>query len=136
MVGRTGEAAAWTGPECAGYAGHRTGDGYTLQGNLLTGPEVLDTMQSAWTTSADVPLRRRHHVVAMLDYYEFLPSLALRGYVDVRMLLGLRGSAMSRCFECCRGYIDHRREHVGDELYRSVQVLVREYDDQIERRAR
>ena len=59
VVGRTGETAAWTGPECAGYAGHRTGDGYTLQGNLLTGPEVLDAMQSAWTTSADVPLRRR-----------------------------------------------------------------------------
>ena len=83
-----------------------------------------------------LPDAEQHHVVAMLDYYEFLSSLALRGYVDVRMLLGLRGGAMSRCFECCRGYIDHRREHVGDELYRSVQVLVREYDDQIERRAR
>ncbi|GAB2467833.1 hypothetical protein GCM10027063_05280 [Promicromonospora xylanilytica] len=59
VVGRDGEAAAWTGPECAEYAGHRTGAGYALQGNLLTGPEVLDAMQAAWTGSAGTPLRRR-----------------------------------------------------------------------------
>jgi uncharacterized Ntn-hydrolase superfamily protein len=59
VVDRRGAAAAWTGPECTGHAGHRTGDGYALQGNLLTGPEVLDAMQSAWTGSADAPLRRR-----------------------------------------------------------------------------
>jgi uncharacterized Ntn-hydrolase superfamily protein len=59
VVDRRGAAAAWTGPECTGYAGHRTGDGYALQGNLLAGPEVLDAMQSAWTGSAEAPLRRR-----------------------------------------------------------------------------
>ncbi|MEU4364625.1 DUF1028 domain-containing protein [Promicromonospora sp. NPDC023987] len=59
VVDRAGESAAWTGPECTGHAGHRSGAGYALQGNLLTGPEVLDAMQSAWTDSGDVPLRRR-----------------------------------------------------------------------------
>lgn len=59
VVDRAGEAAAWTGPECTGYAGHRSGAGYALQGNLLTGPEVLDAMQSAWSGAPDAPLRRR-----------------------------------------------------------------------------
>ena len=59
VVGRDGRTAAWTGPECTEYAGHRTGDGYTLQGNLLTGPKVLDSMRSAWTGSARTPLGRR-----------------------------------------------------------------------------
>lgn len=59
VVDRGGTPAAWTGPECMAYAGHRTGDGYALQGNLLTGPEVIDAMDTAWTGSPDVPLPRR-----------------------------------------------------------------------------
>lgn len=84
----------------------------------------------------EVSADEARHVITMLDYYEFLSALALRGYVDVRMLLGLRGGAMSRCYECCRDYIDHRREHVGDELYRSVQVLTLEYTGRTRRRGR
>jgi hypothetical protein len=97
---------------------------------------MADRIESGEPVGPALPADEQRHVVTMLDYYEFLSSLALRGYVDVRMLLGLRGGAMSRCYECCREYIDHRREHVGDELYRSVQVLVREHGDQAERRAR
>lgn len=59
VVDKEGAAAAWTGPECMAYAGHRHGDGYTLQGNLLVGPEVLDAMGAAWNGSPDMALPRR-----------------------------------------------------------------------------
>lgn len=48
VVDRHGTAAAWTGERCSAYAGDRTGDGFAIQGNLLTGPEVLEAMVAAW----------------------------------------------------------------------------------------
>src|SRR5436309_14332839 len=35
IVDATGAAAAWTGPKGVDGAGHRTGDGYAAQGNIL-----------------------------------------------------------------------------------------------------
>lgn len=43
-----GNAAAHTGSECSAWAGHRVGKGYTCQGNILTGGEVLEAMASAY----------------------------------------------------------------------------------------
>lgn len=44
MVDRNGEAAAFTGKKCMDWAGHRVGDGFTCQGNLLFGPGVVPAM--------------------------------------------------------------------------------------------
>jgi uncharacterized Ntn-hydrolase superfamily protein len=44
VVDAGGGAATYTGTECYDWAGGRTGDGYTCQGNILTGPEVVDAM--------------------------------------------------------------------------------------------
>lgn len=44
LVDRSGDAAAYTGADCFEWAGHRTGAGYCVQGNILTGPETLDAM--------------------------------------------------------------------------------------------
>ena len=44
IVDRSGRAAAYTGEKCFDWAGHRVGDGYTCQGNILVGPEVLEAM--------------------------------------------------------------------------------------------
>src|SRR5205807_9970504 len=44
VVDAAGAAAAWTGPECRDWAGHRTGDGYAAQGNILVGPETVDAL--------------------------------------------------------------------------------------------
>jgi uncharacterized Ntn-hydrolase superfamily protein len=52
VVDRHGTAAAWTGAQCSAYAGDRTGDGFAIQGNMLTGPEVLDAMEAAWHAGA------------------------------------------------------------------------------------
>jgi uncharacterized Ntn-hydrolase superfamily protein len=48
VVDADGEAAAWTGEDCIAWAGHRTGAGVSVQGNCLTGPEVVDAMLAAW----------------------------------------------------------------------------------------
>lgn len=48
LVDVYGGSAAHTGRECFDYAGHRTGEGYSCQGNILTGPQVVDAMISAY----------------------------------------------------------------------------------------
>lgn len=47
-VDARGEAAAYTGPACMAWAGHRVGQGYACQGNILTGPETLEAMAAAF----------------------------------------------------------------------------------------
>ncbi|HEY64149.1 MAG TPA: DUF1028 domain-containing protein [Caldilineae bacterium] len=41
-------AFAFTGEQCVEWAGHRIGDHYTVAGNMLTGPEVIDAMAEAY----------------------------------------------------------------------------------------
>ncbi len=66
IVDRAGGAATYTGDECHDWAGGvtgtdaDTGSGYAIQGNILTGPEVVDEMQRAWlATDPAQPLARR-----------------------------------------------------------------------------
>ncbi len=59
VVDATGHAAAWTGPECMDWAGHRTGDGYAAQGNILVGPETVDALAETFEASAARPLAER-----------------------------------------------------------------------------
>ena len=44
IVDRAGGAATFTGSQCHSWAGGRTGDGWAAQGNILTGPEVVDAL--------------------------------------------------------------------------------------------
>jgi uncharacterized Ntn-hydrolase superfamily protein len=48
VVTASGEAAAWTGDECNDWAGHVVGDGFAVQGNILTGEEVVRAMAQAY----------------------------------------------------------------------------------------
>ncbi len=60
LVDAAGAAATFTGSECNPWAGGVTGQGYAIQGNILVGPEVVDTMEHAWLASnPDEPLARR-----------------------------------------------------------------------------
>ncbi|MFI5908718.1 DUF1028 domain-containing protein [Dactylosporangium sp. NPDC051541] len=61
VVAATGPGASYTGPECFAWAGGVTGDGYAIQGNILTGPEVVAEMERAWLASAGASLPRRLH---------------------------------------------------------------------------
>lgn len=51
--------AAFTGDSTTAWAGHRTGAGYSVQGNILTGAEVVDAMASAYEQSAGRPFGER-----------------------------------------------------------------------------
>ncbi|MGZ6744181.1 MAG: DUF1028 domain-containing protein [Nocardioides sp.] len=48
VVDREGRGATFTGDGCSPWAGGRTGDGWAAQGNILTGPEVVDALADAF----------------------------------------------------------------------------------------
>ncbi|MEZ4685775.1 MAG: DUF1028 domain-containing protein [Bacteroidia bacterium] len=39
------QAAAFTGANCLDWKGHRVGKNYAIQGNILLGPQILDSME-------------------------------------------------------------------------------------------
>ena len=45
MVGG-GRSAAYTGSQCYNWKGHLTGPTYAIQGNILLGPQILDSMKA------------------------------------------------------------------------------------------
>jgi uncharacterized Ntn-hydrolase superfamily protein len=59
VVGGAGDGAAWTGAECTAWAGQQVGPGWAVQGNMLTGPAVIDAMRVAFVATATAPLEER-----------------------------------------------------------------------------
>jgi uncharacterized Ntn-hydrolase superfamily protein len=49
IVDSRGVVAAHTGEACHAWAGHKVGDGFSCQGNILTGPETLEAMAQAFS---------------------------------------------------------------------------------------
>jgi len=55
VVDAKGRAAAFTGAKCLDWAGHEVGDGFTCQGNILFGPDVVRAMARSYeTTPGDI----------------------------------------------------------------------------------
>jgi uncharacterized Ntn-hydrolase superfamily protein len=54
-----GRAWAWSGPGLPDWKGHRTGDGWTVQGNRLVGPEAVDAVAAAYLDHRDAPFAER-----------------------------------------------------------------------------
>jgi len=52
IVDAAGDSATFTGTGCYAWAGGRSGPGYAIQGNILTGPEVVAAMEAAWMSAA------------------------------------------------------------------------------------
>ncbi|EKP94211.1 hypothetical protein ThesuDRAFT_01941 [Thermaerobacter subterraneus DSM 13965] len=61
VVDAQGRAAAYTGKACFEWAGHRVGEGYACQGNILAGPAVVDEMARAYEAARDrgLPMEER-----------------------------------------------------------------------------
>lgn len=59
VVAANGESATYTGPLCNAWAGGRSGPGYAVQGNILTGEPVVVAMERAFLASAGRPLAER-----------------------------------------------------------------------------
>ena len=52
VVDAAGRASTFTGTGCLPWAGGRTGDGVAVQGNILTGPEVVEAVLDVYSGSA------------------------------------------------------------------------------------
>lgn len=65
VVDGRGRAAAFTGARCMEWAGHHVGSGYTVQGNILFSPTVVESMARTFeTTPGDLPERLLATLVA------------------------------------------------------------------------
>ncbi len=53
------ESFAFTGEKCVGWAGHLQGKHFTVAGNMLVGPEVVEAMAEAYEASAGEELSER-----------------------------------------------------------------------------
>ena len=51
IVDARGRTASHTGEECLDWAGHRSGKGYSIQGNILAGEEVVRAMETAFKST-------------------------------------------------------------------------------------
>jgi uncharacterized Ntn-hydrolase superfamily protein len=54
-----GRIAAHTGKDCVDWCGHIRGDGFSIAGNMLAGPQVLDETAKAYSTNAALPFAPR-----------------------------------------------------------------------------
>jgi uncharacterized Ntn-hydrolase superfamily protein len=52
LVDARGGAAAHTGKDCMNWAGHKTGEGFACQGNVLTGAETVEAMAATFASTA------------------------------------------------------------------------------------
>ena len=59
IVDMNGKAANFTGRECFDWAGGKVGENYACQGNILTGPEVVEAIAGAFEKSEGKPLAER-----------------------------------------------------------------------------
>ena len=67
VVDASGNVATHTGNRCIAEAGHRTGDGWSVQANMMTNPTVPDAMATAFTeATGDLATR----LLAALDAAE------------------------------------------------------------------
>jgi uncharacterized Ntn-hydrolase superfamily protein len=59
VLGARGPGAAHTGEACIDWCGHRLYDDFSVAGNMLAGPQVLQATADAFVASADRPLAER-----------------------------------------------------------------------------
>jgi uncharacterized Ntn-hydrolase superfamily protein len=59
VVDAEGRGASYTGAECGAWAGHRTGDAYAAQGNILVSEATVDALAETFEESAGRPLADR-----------------------------------------------------------------------------
>lgn len=59
VVDVNGGVAAFTGEDCTEWCGHEIGDGFTVQGNMLKGPETISEMAGVARESANLDFPER-----------------------------------------------------------------------------
>jgi len=59
IIDTTGRIAAHTGNACVDWCGHTQGDGFSIAGNMLAGPQVIEATADTFIKSAAMPFPRR-----------------------------------------------------------------------------
>jgi uncharacterized Ntn-hydrolase superfamily protein len=59
VLALTGPAAASTGTSCVDWCGHLAGDGFSVAGNMLAGPGVIEATADAFVRTHGLPLAER-----------------------------------------------------------------------------
>ena len=116
IVDSRGNVAAHTGTKCIPAAGHRTGDGYSVQANLMERDTVWDAMAHAFS-STEAPLAER--LMAALDAAE-AEGGDIRGKQSAAMLV-VTGKPTGRSWE--DRIIDLRVEDSADPLVELRRLL-------------
>src|SRR6201996_5502700 len=55
----SGRISAHTGKDCVDWCGHIAADGFSIAGNMLAGPQVLDETAKAYAYSSALPFAQR-----------------------------------------------------------------------------
>jgi len=58
-VDRAGRAFAFTGASCVDWIGGLAGDGVSVAGNMLAGPDIVEATMAAWRAGGAAPFARR-----------------------------------------------------------------------------
>lgn len=67
IIDMKGRTAAFTGKENSAWAGSRQGTNYTVQGNILVGPEVLDAVAASLDTTAGTGMPLAERLILALE---------------------------------------------------------------------
>jgi len=59
VIAASGPGAAHTGDACIDWCGHRLGDGWSVAGNMLAGPQVIQATAEAYLANPALPLADR-----------------------------------------------------------------------------
>jgi uncharacterized Ntn-hydrolase superfamily protein len=94
LVDASGNVAAHTGPKCIPAAGHKTGDGFSVQANLMERDTVWGAMHAAYVASSE-PLAER--MMAALEAAE-AEGGDIRGKQSAAMLV-VSGKPTGRSWE-------------------------------------
>jgi uncharacterized Ntn-hydrolase superfamily protein len=59
VIDAEGNVAAHTGVECIEWCGHVTGDGFSVAGNMLAGPQVIEDTAQVYDAGRELPFAER-----------------------------------------------------------------------------
>jgi uncharacterized Ntn-hydrolase superfamily protein len=59
LVGADGRTAAHTGASCVDWCGHTAGDNFSVAGNMLVGPQVIEASAAAYRSHSALPFAER-----------------------------------------------------------------------------
>jgi uncharacterized Ntn-hydrolase superfamily protein len=116
IVAADGRSVSHTGSGCTPWAGHRTGQGYAIQGNILAGEEVVIAMERAFL---DTPGSLAQRLYAALDAGEEAGGDS-RGRQSAALMVARRGAGYGGYTD---RYIDIRVDDHPDPLMELDRLL-------------